>query len=159
MKNTVGSPPLTRGIPVISSKSSPAIRFTPAHAGNTKIFRRDILLFKVHPRSRGEYTSIQEERKQEAGSPPLTRGIQRKKLRRMAGLGFTPAHAGNTFTAYARNPIRKVHPRSRGEYDDVIVGAHVKSGSPPLTRGIHGTQGAILKCDRFTPAHAGNTLR
>ena len=30
---------------------------------------------------------------------------------------FTPAHAGNTWTAMKALEVRKVHPRSRGEYD------------------------------------------
>ena len=74
------------------------------------------------------------------GSPPLTRGIP--SVIAMAGhcIRFTPAHAGNTSGQKSALCSMKVHPRSRGEYQDLSE-IYVKNwGSPPLTRGIHGTE-------------------
>ena len=58
-KNTLqslGSPPLTRGIQVELYSLSGIGRFTPAHAGNTEPVPLMRWLCWVHPRSRGEYT-------------------------------------------------------------------------------------------------------
>ena len=51
----MGSPPLTRGILYVDSVEKDHIRFTPAHAGNTKYSNTMMVLNEVHPRSRGEY--------------------------------------------------------------------------------------------------------
>ena len=137
-RNTAeGSPPLTRGIHLQCQTLIPSIRFTPAHAGNTYRFRRRCCLYRVHPRSRGEYADITCLVKLRLGSPPLTRGILISTGLKIKVLRFTPAHAGNTKTA--------------------AVNAWRMAGSPPLTRGI---LISILQCQgvcRFTPAHAGNT--
>ena len=71
-----GSPPLTRGILHRKHKEPEAVRFTPAHAGNTRYYRQSSGNYKVHPRSRGEYVSFQTRLTPVLGSPPLTRGIQ-----------------------------------------------------------------------------------
>ena len=70
-----GSPPLTRGIRCNLADLHYKIRFTPAHAGNTKIQRRARKSARVHPRSRGEYCFFLFLRLLLLGSPPLTRGI------------------------------------------------------------------------------------
>ena len=50
-----GSSPLTRGIPPVPAMAPAALRFIPAHAGNTQTHRQELDLSWVHPRSRGEY--------------------------------------------------------------------------------------------------------
>ena len=50
-----GSPPLTRGIQTGENFEYTSSRFTPAHAGNTRLFFLKSCLPEVHPRSRGEY--------------------------------------------------------------------------------------------------------
>ena len=72
----LGSPPLTRGIPVMPKSHHCEVGFTPAHAGNTSCIM---------------YLSICQ-----PGSPPLTRGIHPLPLPGRLDPGFTPAHAGNT---------------------------------------------------------------
>ena len=51
-----GSPPLTRGIRRYDHKRKHFQRFTPAHAGNTRVTEQRARPCGVHPRSRGEYT-------------------------------------------------------------------------------------------------------
>ena len=70
---------------------------------------------------------------------------------------FTPAHAGTTVQASCGSVPPRVHPRSRGEYPPYIVRSFQMSGSPPLTRGIRRSWLMMVRCLRFTPAHAGNT--
>ena len=157
MPDLKGSPPLTRGIPGNIKTLGGATRFTPAHAGNTLPHLPDRRLSQVHPRSRGEYKKHCWERRSRSGSPPLTRGILKKKAIERIPYRFTPAHAGNTNLFRWPVYFPEVHPRSRGEY--VIKGTALERrlGSPPLTRGIRVKQLIRAKGDRFTPAHAGNT--
>ena len=175
----LGSPPLTRGIRLISKYGVTNIGFTPAHAGNTDYqgglvasalgsppLTRGILGYKmpraltieVHPRSRGEYLRTQGSFSAVQGSPPLTRGIHDIFVSALLISRFTPAHAGNTRMQRFPHILSWVHPRSRGEYDLFYDRCDHGKGSPPLTRGIHlrGTQ--PTPGNRFTPAHAGNTL-
>ena len=53
----------------------------------------------------------------------------------------------------------RVHPRSRGEYGPAQHIVDRIRGSPPPTRGILGYSLDLLFPGRFTPAHAGNTIR
>ena len=91
----VGSPPLARGIRiqedamVKATRITPAcagntgrtdslaqgLRITPACAGNTNPFPTNILRDRDHPRLRGEYKPLNQDRLKIRGSPPLARGI------------------------------------------------------------------------------------
>ena len=93
------------------------------------------------------------------GSPPLTRGIRCCLTIAGERFRFTPAHAGNTYKIQIRLHGLKVHPRSRGEYEKEDLEKSGGAGSPPLTRGILKKMCADLGTERFTPAHAGNTIR
>ena len=93
------------------------------------------------------------------GSPPLTRGIPFFGMYVCVHVGFTPAHAGNTVFKPLFQLAPKVHPRSRGEYRYRNVCKVWKRGSPPLTRGIPNNGQALMAKMRFTPAHAGNTIK
>ena len=90
--------------------------FIPAHAGNTSLQRNRPWPWKVHPRSRGEYSVNANDILRIQGSPPLTRGIPHGKTDDQLLRGFTPAHAGNTSTLLLSAASIEVHPRSRGEY-------------------------------------------
>ena len=92
----IGSPPLTRGIQTGENFEYTSSRFTPAHAGNTRLFFLKSCLPEVHPRSRGEYPAEEDPERFWQGSPPLTRGILPGRRQIQSGLRFTPAHAGNT---------------------------------------------------------------
>ena len=143
--------------PIINTRS--CFRFTPAHAGNTIVHFSIVKEQKVHPRSRGEYVELIFARVYRKGSPPLTRGIQPYALFHIDYCRFTPAHAGNTNKVIRLFICYEVHPRSRGEYHFRINKFLKHEGSPPLTRGIHGTTPYKLYTAGFTPAHAGNTLK
>ena len=152
-----GSPPLTRGILCLYQKDDFQAGFTPAHAGNTDTFIFLHVIFKVHPRSRGEYQIDPTDADIEKGSPPLTRGIHKRAVLSEKELRFTPAHAGNTTKIIGTEGLEPVHPRSRGEYLVISCSLTIRIGSPPLTRGIPNLNLPIKSCHRFTPAHAGNT--
>jgi len=51
------------------------------------------------------------------------------------------------------------HPRSRGEHHCWSSSLNSMAGSPPLTRGAQGVEGAGPAADGLTPAHAGSTPR
>ena len=54
-KDVRGSPPHTRGIPVVPYMAPNSPRFTPAYAGNTPFDNSGFYKDEVHPRIRGEY--------------------------------------------------------------------------------------------------------
>ena len=91
------------------------------------------------------------------GSSPLTRGILFEKVGAIGVQRFIPAHAGNTCLNSSRTASKKVHPRSRGEYDKAVTDQTHVMGSSPLTRGIPGTVRLAPVPGGFIPAHAGNT--
>ena len=91
----------------------------------------------VHPRGRGEHSSISFEIQRGDGSSPRARGTRTAGADRRSSWRFIPAGAGNTVLR-ATEPCRPpVHPRGRGE---------------------HGFSRSMLsRCGRFIPAGAGNT--
>ena len=152
-----GSSPLTRGIPEVCGADCTRCRFIPAHAGNTKFDGCMPPFPKVHPRSRGEYRGVFFIPFFNTGSSPLTRGILFEKVGAIGVQRFIPAHAGNTCLNSSRTASKKVHPRSRGEYDKAVTDQTHVMGSSPLTRGIPGTVRLAPVPGGFIPAHAGNT--
>ena len=95
-KRSLGSSPLTRGIHAAEEQRADQVRFIPAHAGNTEVYKTDVIPLEVHPRSRGEYATFVAAGIGIVGSSPLTRGIQAVILNYMCARRFIPAHAGNT---------------------------------------------------------------
>ena len=152
-----GSSPLTRGILPCKITRIWALRFIPAHAGNTAHCYLVVASRQVHPRSRGEYNYIKEMTGVGIGSSPLTRGIPFRVI--VAGVppGFIPAHAGNTSIVLRWIRAIEVHPRSRGEYSVLLRMYSYHQGSSPLTRGILLNHSVQIAYVRFIPAHAGNT--
>ena len=75
-RNTMGSSPLSRGIPPRSRVLHARLRIIPALAGNTA--RRDsgAPWREDHPRSRGEYAHPSRGVNSSCGSSPLSRGIR-----------------------------------------------------------------------------------
>ena len=133
-------------------------RFIPAHAGNTCLNSSRTASKKVHPRSRGEYSSFWQVGAPRGGSSPLTRGILWITDGWRTNDRFIPAHAGNTEREFIPDQRGQVHPRSRGEYRLLMPLILTSVGSSPLTRGIQWLGFDGSRTHGFIPAHAGNTI-
>ena len=154
---TDGLPPPTRGIHHTYIRAFPALRSTPAHAGNTAhggvLSKRG----EVYPRPRGEYRVMWASPSAPHGLPPPTRGIPQRNPHGYASLRSTPAHAGNTRPVTSLSSRARVYPRPRGEYTPFRALGRNHRGLPPPTRGIPIRDGERAASGRSTPAHAGNT--
>ena len=130
-----GSPPLTRGPPNGFVMVLMALRITPAHAGTTPVLLVPALHCRDHPRSRGDHFFEYVAGFLFSGSPPLTRGPPEIFGFHGDVHGITPAHAGTTQCGIPDQLRRRDHPRSRGDHRYYRLLAHLRRGSPPLTRG------------------------
>ena len=111
----------------------------------------------VHPRLRGELGSTRDKMTGSIGSSPLTRGTRIDSGQNDRFNRFIPAYSGNSAQGKARNLLRSVHPRLRGELAVVTAQRIVKSGSSPLTRGTRENSSPHEFHGRFIPAYAGNS--
>ena len=93
---TVGSSPLSRGIPVSRSTNVGAGGIIPALAGNTPRPGGPPVGPGDHPRSRGEYATAASLAKSSPGSSPLSRGIPTTLIDEPMPGRIIPALAGNT---------------------------------------------------------------
>ncbi len=75
----------------------------------------------------------------------------------MPSHGITPACAGNTHDVTSLQIITWDHPRLRGEYVLGVTARNKTGGSPPLARGIRGSEKTHSAFLGITPACAGNT--
>mgnify|MGYP000855737008 CR=1 FL=1 len=152
-----GSSPLSRGIRHWWKPLLRRLRIIPALAGNTQgtgfVFRFP----GDHPRSRGEYGFVEPLTAVDAGSSPLSRGIQASIVAGNHHGGIIPALAGNTVVSAVVICWARDHPRSRGEYVIVPVVAAGEAGSSPLSRGIRPRSPQPGQRIRIIPALAGNT--
>ena len=112
----------------------------------------------VHPRLRGELGSTRDKMTGSIGSSPLTRGTLAFDDASYSAARSIPAYAGNSAQGKARNLLRSVHPRLRGELAVVTAQRIVKSGSSPLTRGTRENSSPHEFHGRFIPAYAGNSV-
>ena len=153
-----GSPPLARGVPIISVALFAGRRITPACAGSTLYHLFSFSFSKDHPRLRGEYWLYRLLDVANKGSPPLARGVLRKLLKERKLSRITPACAGSTnFICHPVSPFRD-HPRLRGEYKSWDKPKQSALGSPPLARGVLCIKSHCDFWTRITPACAGSTL-
>ena len=77
-----GSPPLARGIQLDPINLCKHIRITPACAGNTREATGATATIRDHPRLRGEYIVFFSQPEAEHGSPPLARGIRKRRCQK-----------------------------------------------------------------------------
>ena len=152
-----GSSPLTRGTRIDSGQNDRFNRFIPAYAGNSCSNAPVSATIPVHPRLRGELTSRGLPFMVVIGSSPLTRGTLAFDDASYSAARSIPAYAGNSAQGKARNLLRSVHPRLRGELAVVTAQRIVKSGSSPLTRGTRENSSPHEFHGRFIPAYAGNS--
>ena len=136
-RQTIGSSPLSRGIPGLKRLQQHTVRIIPALAGNTGRANADQSDGADHPRSRGEYPPVARATTSGDGSSPLSRGILPCVSRNCLLKRIIPALAGNT------DPTNQ--PRM------------LPTGSSPLSRGIQPGNTAGLERERIIPALAGNT--
>ena len=154
----LGSSPLARGTLPGPPPHQKHARFIPAGAGNTCRMIRRSIREAVHPRWRGEHQARSSPVPAPRGSSPLARGTRPGATVWHVTPRFIPAGAGNTMDLSDRRADTPVHPRWRGEHDDVGSSLYGPDGSSPLARG---TLPAAVKSDfvsRFIPAGAGNTF-
>ena len=91
-----GSSPLSRGIRPNPSRLPVCSRIIPALAGNTRPRGSTRTRCRDHPRSRGEYETLNSLVESKGGSSPLSRGILKLINNLDATIGIIPALAGNT---------------------------------------------------------------
>ena len=132
-----GSSPHTRGTQLLLKSVFDAVRFIPAHAGNTAIEMTTLAIISVHPRTRGEHELLSACVYNYSGSSPHTRGTRVIGIKQKLLTRFIPAHAGNTFKQDAVKNWEAVHPRTRGEHSNYLSSNKHDSGSSPHTRGTH----------------------
>ena len=110
-----GSPPHTRGRFSLLWRNSASLRFTPAYAGKIRPVAGCSPSSRVHPRIRGEDSSVKLIFHRVSGSPPHTRGRSWAAVLSVCMLRFTPAYAGKIGHARRMPLEHRVHPRIRGE--------------------------------------------
>ena len=91
----------------------------------------------VHPRLRGELLNGAPLSQDQGGSSPLTRGTQKTAAEGCRNKRFIPAYAGNSEGRISRARPFAVHPRLRGELQQIPIVDYLNNGSSPLTRGTH----------------------
>ena len=132
-------------------------RITPAHAGNTIGWFKNLFGIQDHPRPCGEHFSPLRKLSMSPGSPPPMRGTHFCPSHRLICVRITPAHAGNTKKMRTKDILYQDHPRPCGEHYDITSCVVFSSGSPPPMRGTLVLDMLYLRPARITPAHAGNT--
>ena len=134
------------------------MRFIPAGAGNTELHNHVFPDIPVYPRWRGEHLSLIRYSRPASGLSPLARGTPYAPPQWLSSDRFIPAGAGNTAPAIPSRPQKAVYPRWRGEHARARRRAADSAGLSPLARGTHCLRYAKMRCGRFIPAGAGNTL-
>ena len=93
------------------------------------------------------------------GSPPLARGKAAYNNFFRSPKGITPACAGKSVEIAFIYPVRRDHPRLRGEKFVIETAEFLLYGSPPLARGkVLRPEFLPLKAG-ITPACAGKSVR
>ena len=153
----LGSAPHMRGIPATARVIATAGGISSAHAGNTDFPCRVRCGRSDQPRTCGEYVVVVRGVDDDYGSAPHMRGILWGEGGCRAGLGISPAHAGNTQTLTGSQTRVSDQPRTCGEYCSSTAWVWGWSGSAPHMRGIPTATWWWMAFTRISPAHAGNT--
>ncbi len=131
-----GSSPRARGTVWLRPEGDTRLRFIPAGAGNRARRAPQTPPASVHPRGRGEQSSMSDGSIWRDGSSPRARGTER----------LTRLYPS----------LRAVHPRGRGEQISPPTSALRWPGSSPRARGTVAADVVRQLPDRFIPAGAGN---
>ena len=155
---SAGSSPRARGTLIIGNHTLDVRRFIPACAGNILFRQKYVTAVPVHPRVRGEHRIAGIIRPKYIGSSPRARGTSNPARGICQCFRFIPACAGNITDDQGRDTVGSVHPRVRGEHNDINTGIRRDPGSSPRSRGT--SFPVCLNCEilRFIPACAGNMV-
>ena len=151
-----GSSPHTRGTLSGVALLRLQFRFIPAYAGNAPGKHLCSPRYPVHPRIRGERPNTRRGSRYRRGSSPHTRGTLLACLAGRPVVRFIPAYAGNAPAYPLTVEDGAVHPRIRGERDQLLVCRRGANGSSPHTRGTLVYAPPATRTLRFIPAYAGN---
>ena len=151
-----GSSPHARGTPDGSLLLACCLRFIPACAGNASSIWIRNATRPVHPRMRGERSTLAKALTVVRGSSPHARGTRFIAALNPARLRFIPACAGNALPSRQVQSRVTVHPRMRGERSPFGPGSPRSPGSSPHARGTHSGSNVFEANYRFIPACAGN---
>ena len=152
-----GSSPHARGTRVHACASAGDAGIIPACAGNTFLFRLDLIVDGDHPRMRGEHLPDVMTVAIKTGSSPHARGTPvRVRVQEPVG-GIIPACAGNTRDEFTGVLIQRDHPRMRGEHFSMALLSMPRKGSSPHARGTHVEGDVGDAVSGIIPACAGNT--
>ena len=135
------------------------LRSTPACAGTTGRRSSSPAPCWVHPRLRGDHSSVRFTYRREGGPPPPARGPRIRCPRVGRPDRSTPACAGTTLAFVAMSILLGVHTRLRGDHRPHNRPSLRRRGPPPPARG---PQAAARVCQSgvwSTPACAGTTSR
>ena len=152
-----GSSPRVRGTHGAGVRGRTGRRFIPACAGNTTVAPHNPTPEAVHPRVRGEHSAGRPRAAGIGGSSPRARGTRTHAGGPRHGGRFIPACAGNTRSISACASSGSVHPRVRGEHEQLARIPKQPFGSSPRARGTRHRFGGRVRLRRFIPACAGNT--
>ena len=151
-----GSAPRMRGTGRRRPGDRDHMRFSPAHAGNSR-HREGVRPHRpVQPRACGEQIPKRHGRRGCSGSAPRMRGTGDPLTVAWRQRRFSPAHAGNRSTTGAHVFDVSVQPRACGEQARRVDQSPGAIGSAPRMRGT--VDPRLVRCQerRFSPAHAGN---
>ena len=155
-KQFAGSSPHARGTQSPPCGCAPRKRFIPACAGNACGISTGQVSPPVHPRMRGERHCCRYRFPVVTGSSPHARGTPSGRGAAPARSGFIPACAGNAFSPDSSRWSYTVHPRMRGEREDLGRIQPMATGSSPHARGTRLITRSRSRVERFIPACAGN---
>ena len=152
-----GSSPHSRGGRLQVMPVQPEAGLIPAFAGSTVCCRQRSIRRGAHPRIRGEDWSNPGELVLTPGSSPHSRGGPGAWICGLVCPGLIPAFAGRTFTGGAYRPLRRAHPRIRGEDSFIVLPVVVVLGSSPHSRGGRDVDRFMATTFGLIPAFAGRT--
>ncbi len=152
-----GSSPRARGAPGVALVVAAAAGIIPACAGSTLSEPATALIWKDHPRVRGEHWSNRPFATTPLGSSPRARGAPFGQLVDQIVGGIIPACAGSTVRAPPRGAAVRDHPRVRGEHLPPVGSLTEISGSSPRARGAPWMYPRWVAGEGIIPACAGST--
>ena len=110
-----GTSPRMRGTLAPAPANPGALRYIPAHAGNTYV---DVAILRW-----------------QAGTSPRMRGTLERRRETAESRRYIPAHAGNTRSGSGPRSRRAVHPRACGEHALISASNMFLDGTSPRMRG------------------------